>query len=227
MQFIFKKKNIIDASVGEILAERRKQKKISLDMAAAATKISVKYLAALETGNYETLPDGIYARNFLREYGYYLGLNCKYLLKLLDLETNLIKIKEQDKPVFSHQRPKRQYFFCLPKIMRNIILLIAIAAGFIYLGLRIKNIVAPPLLIIDFPAENYTTAENKIVISGQTESEARLFINGRETLSEKTGKFTAEISLKEGLNIISVKARKQYGKEAEVIRQVLVKPITN
>jgi len=228
MQLLFKKKNIVDASVGEILTERRKQKKISLDMAAAATKISAKYLAALEKGDCQSLPDGVYARNFLREYCYFLELDCRQLLKNFTEETNLINIKEKDEPVFSHQRPKRQYFLSLPKIMRNIILLIAIMAGFLYLGLRIKQIIAPPLLIIDFPAENYATGENKIIFFGRTEPEARLFINGRETLSDETGKFKAEISLKEGLNVISVKAQKQYSKEAAAVRQVLVKQlITN
>lgn len=223
MQFSFKKKDITDASVGEILAERRKQKKISLEAAAAATKISAKYLAALEKGDCQSLPDGVYARNFLREYCYFLGLDCRQLLKNFTEETNLINIKEKEEPVFSHQRPKRQYFLCLPKIMRNIILLIAIVAAFVYLGLRVKQIIAPPQLVIDFPAENYTTAENKIIFSGRTEPEARLFINGREVLSEQTGEFKVEISLKEGINVISVKAQKQYSQETEVVRQVLVK----
>lgn len=223
MQLLFHRKNITDASVGEILQERRQQKRVSLEEAAAATKISVKYLAALENGDYRNLPDGIYARNFLREYCYYLKLDCQYLLELFEAETNLIKVEENDQPVFSRQLPKRQYFFSLPKVARNIILLITIILGFVFLGLKIEQAVAPSRLTIDFPPENYVTGESKITLTGQTEHEARLSINSQEVLSDETGKFSQEVNLKEGLNVITVRAKKKYGREAAVVRQVLVK----
>jgi len=223
MKYFFKKKNITDPSVGETLQAQRQQKKLSLEAASAATKISVKYLTALENGDYKNLPDGVYARNFLREYCYYLKLDCKYLLESFKEEINLVKIEEKDRPVFSRQLPKRQYFFSLPKVTRNIILLIAIILGFVYLGLRIEQVIAPYRLTIDFPPENYVTSERKITLTGQAEREARLFVNNQDVFSDETGRFSQEVNLKEGLNVITVKAKKKYGREATAVRQVLVK----
>ncbi|MFA5317937.1 MAG: helix-turn-helix domain-containing protein [Patescibacteria group bacterium] len=222
-KFIFRKKEIIDFTLGEILQEQRKREKINLEKAAKDVKIDIKYLQSLENGDYDKLPQGIYGKSFLREYCDYLGLNYKDLARIYDQENNLENISEKGDEVFSHKRAKKSYFLSLPKIIRNIILVLVVVAGFFYLGLKFKEIVAPPEIIIDFPPENYITKESKISIKGKVDGDARVFINDEEILSSKAGEFDKAIDLKNGINIIKIKASKRYGKDAEVVRQVLVK----
>jgi len=223
MNIIFKKREIINLSLGELLQEQRKGKNIDLDKAAKDVKIDIKYLQALENGDYGKLPMGIYGKSFLREYCSYLRLNYRDLIKIYDEENDLSETVEKDNEVFSHKRAKIRYFLSLPKIARNIILVLIVLIGFFYLGLKFKDIVAPPKILIDFPPENYITSESKIDIIGKTEIGARIFINDEEILGNETGDFIKNIDLKQGVNIIKIKANKRYGRDIEVVRQVLVK----
>jgi cytoskeletal protein RodZ len=50
------------------LAAWRKRKGISMAAIAAATKISVRYLEAIEAGNFRALPGGAYSISYLRQY---------------------------------------------------------------------------------------------------------------------------------------------------------------
>jgi len=222
MPFNFKHKDITEDSLGEILQAKRKQRNISLEQAAVATKINLKHLLALENNDYKSLPEGIYGRNFLREYGRYLGLNCKELASLFEAECQLIKAGSDEK-IFKQQRPKRHYFLSLPKVARNIILIAVLIVGFSFLGFKVRQIIAPPVLLVTHPAAYYITAEHKIILSGQTDPEARLFVNGREILTEDNGQFSAEINLQSGLNTINIKASRKYSRTAETRREVLVK----
>lgn len=60
---------------GRALEQARIAGGISLDEAATATRISTRYLLALEQEELHELPAPIYARGFLRTYAGYLGLD--------------------------------------------------------------------------------------------------------------------------------------------------------
>jgi cytoskeleton protein RodZ len=46
----------------------RTQKGISLESIAASTKLSVRQLEAIESGNFSRLPGGIYNTNYIKQY---------------------------------------------------------------------------------------------------------------------------------------------------------------
>ena len=50
------------------LASIRKNRGISLEEIAESTKISMRWLQAIERGEFRKLPGGIYATNYLRQY---------------------------------------------------------------------------------------------------------------------------------------------------------------
>ena len=50
------------------LRDWRKNKGITLDSIASATKLSVRLLQAIETGDFLKLPGGIYNTNYIRQY---------------------------------------------------------------------------------------------------------------------------------------------------------------
>ena len=60
--------------IGQYLKRVREEKGISLRTVAEETKIRVRYLKALEEGDYATLPGNVYARGFLRNYARFLGV---------------------------------------------------------------------------------------------------------------------------------------------------------
>lgn len=65
------------ASFGEELRREREIRGISLKEIADATKISKRFLEAIERNDHRTLPAPVFTRGFVREYARYLGLNTE------------------------------------------------------------------------------------------------------------------------------------------------------
>ncbi|MBV9494943.1 MAG: DUF4115 domain-containing protein [Acidobacteria bacterium] len=65
------------ASFGEELRREREIRGISLKEISDATKISKRFLEAIERNDHKTLPAPVFTRGFVREYARYLGLNAE------------------------------------------------------------------------------------------------------------------------------------------------------
>jgi cytoskeletal protein RodZ len=63
--------------IGKALTQARTARGLTLPDVERDTRISSKYLEALERGELETLPAPVYARAFMRTYSQYLGLNAR------------------------------------------------------------------------------------------------------------------------------------------------------
>jgi cytoskeleton protein RodZ len=63
------------ASFGSWLRRQREMREISLRDIADRTKISLRYLEAMEDDRFDLLPAPIFAKGFLREYARYVGLS--------------------------------------------------------------------------------------------------------------------------------------------------------
>lgn len=68
------------ASFGEELRREREIRGISLKEIADATKISKRFLDALERNDHRTLPAPVFTRGFVREYSRYVGLNAEEMV---------------------------------------------------------------------------------------------------------------------------------------------------
>jgi cytoskeleton protein RodZ len=66
--------------IGTTLQDARTRKGLALPEAAEATRIRIKFLAALEGERFDQLPADVYARGFLRTYAEYLGLDGDILV---------------------------------------------------------------------------------------------------------------------------------------------------
>jgi cytoskeletal protein RodZ len=69
------------ASIGEQLKQIREDKNIPLEEVANATKISKRYLQAIEEGNYSLIPGQTYVIGIIRNYARYLGLDPKPIIE--------------------------------------------------------------------------------------------------------------------------------------------------
>ncbi|CEP68708.1 Domain of unknown function DUF4115 [Moorella glycerini] len=67
--------------VGEMLRAARQEKGISLREVEEATKIRLRYLEALEKGNYDQIPGRVYALGFVRNYARFLGLDVQAVVQ--------------------------------------------------------------------------------------------------------------------------------------------------
>jgi cytoskeletal protein RodZ len=179
-------------------------------------------LEALEKGNFKKLPAGIYGKNFLKDYAIFLKLGWKDLEKKFIKELEALKDSGEQK-LFAPSVAKSRHFIPYPKIARGFALIFVVGICFFYLGNALKKIYSQPNLFVANPQNNLVVEEKTININGRAEAEAEVIINGEKTASDKEGNFSETVYLKEGVNMITVTAKKKYGRENTIKRQILVK----
>jgi cytoskeletal protein RodZ len=219
----FKKNTIISEKdlVAETVRETRLEKNISLKEAVKATGIRQKYLEAIEQAQWYKLPAGVYGKNFLREYAIFLGLRSGELVALY--EKNQVLSSNIKKDLFSKQVVNFRYFLSIPKLAKSILIIFIAVICFSYLIFSVKSIVTPPSLSLSSPNDNMITEKKTVDFIGNSEPEAEIQINGNTILSDSSGFFSKKIDLKDGINTITIIAKKKYGSETVIKRQILVK----
>ncbi len=70
------------------LASLRQRKGITLEQIAEATKISTRFLRAIEDEEFDKLPGGIFNTNYLRQYAACLGIDGSKLLARYEATVN-------------------------------------------------------------------------------------------------------------------------------------------
>jgi cytoskeletal protein RodZ len=68
------------AGFGEHLRREREMRGVSLEEISASTRISIRFLQAIENEELSKLPGGIFTRSFVRTYARYLGLDEERVL---------------------------------------------------------------------------------------------------------------------------------------------------
>jgi cytoskeleton protein RodZ len=113
--------------IGGTLREARTRGGVRLEDAAAATRIRVKYLAALEDERFGALPEDVYARAFLRTYADFLGLNGD--LYAAELAARL----EASRPPPPPPPPEPRFTF--PRLDRRLFVLVGASGVVLLIGL--------------------------------------------------------------------------------------------
>ena len=203
---------------GQILQEARLEKNLSIRDVFLKTNIKESYLQAIEEDRFDKLPAGVYGRNFISRYAKFLKLDSK---KMVLMWQEQAQIENKEDP-FSRKVIARKNFIIFPKLLRNFLVLIAVAICFLYLIFYFKKVTSPPKLEIIYPPSNLSSNQAVITITGETENEAEISINGELVLNNNNGFFEQTVNLKKGLNNITVKAKKKYSQEEIITRQILV-----
>src|SRR5215470_15032892 len=81
----FRSRSMAKGNFGERLKREREMREVSLNEVTVATRISVRFLEALENEDWEKLPGGVFNRGFVRAVARYLGLDEESLLAEYDV----------------------------------------------------------------------------------------------------------------------------------------------
>ncbi len=71
----------IQSAVPPDLASVRRGRGVSLEQIAHSTKIGVNYLQAIEAGDFEKLPGGVYSTSYIRQYAQAVDMDETELLE--------------------------------------------------------------------------------------------------------------------------------------------------
>jgi hypothetical protein len=111
----------------------------------------------------------------------------------------------------------------IPKMAKNLALFLLVGSCFFYLDNRFSQVASPPKLVIASPPESLVTDQRSVDVAGVTEPESEITVNGKQILTDNNGRFSEQVSLRSGMNTITVTAKKKYGHENTVVKQILVK----
>jgi cytoskeleton protein RodZ len=87
--------------IGQRLHQQREARRITLEQAAAALHIRLRYVEAMDKGDFSIFPSPVQARGFLRSYAQYLNLDAEPFLAALDGDTSLLEENEQGRQVLA------------------------------------------------------------------------------------------------------------------------------
>lgn len=211
---------IIDTteSAGAALHEARLAKKWLLADCAASLKIPEKYLRAIEEENLTQLPGLVYEKHFIYRYALALGISPAPLV------SGWITLR-QDSIAPSTQFVARVHWRDLwvsPFFWRRAMAGVAIVLVGAYIGGRLLVMVRPPVLTITSPEEAMMTVERTVVVSGTTEQETKVTINGEAVPTRRDGSFAVPLTLQPGANTVRIAAAKRYSRTAVIERRVFV-----
>ena len=80
--------------IGQHLRQQREMRHITLEQVAAALHIRLRYVEAMDKGDFSIFPSPAQARGFLRSYAQYLNLDAESFLAALDGDTSLLAENE-------------------------------------------------------------------------------------------------------------------------------------
>lgn len=211
------------ARLGEALRAERERRGLSLDQAAEDTRIREKFLRALESGDYQTLPGTVYTRGFLRNYAEYLGLDADELITQFQAERGTPDAPRSFEPM----RPiMRRNVILTPIVLLPIVVLAGVALFVGYFYYQFTTFAVPPRLEITEPRGDAIVQTDRYTIAGTTTPDAqRITIRvspGGQIVSDvrpaADGRFSAEVSLTPGANHIEVEVLDATGKQNEASR---------
>ncbi len=215
----FTKKRIITSKlVGEELLLARKSFNLSLRAVEHKTGIAKKYLAALESGDWEALPGEVYAKNWLKKYAIFLGFEWPEIKKRFDEETAGLDLWPEN--INQRFGVIQRKVVAFPLLVKKLLWILLAVTIIVYLGWQIWFLLRPPYLKVFYPPDNFVFHNRAVKILGKADIHSSVILNGEKINTDENGWFVVDISLNKGLNIIKIEARKKYGPITVVERRL-------
>ncbi|MCJ7792839.1 MAG: helix-turn-helix domain-containing protein [Candidatus Marinimicrobia bacterium] len=204
-------------TAGQILKEKREERTLELDQVAQETKIRKEFLKAIEKNDYSSLPSVITSKGFIRNYAQFLGLDPERLVAVFKRD---FRQDKEPKPFFPLKKDLSKEFKWNPKKTLILVVVLFVFGLFVYLGFQYRNLVGRPDLRIDSPSDNQTVTEEQILLSGRTDPDNAVSVNGDLTQLSPQGEFSYRLRLNEGENKIVIETTNRSGKKTRLTRTV-------
>jgi len=207
-------------TVGEILESARAKRGLTFPQVEKETKIRGSFLKALEKNEFEKIPGGaIVAKGFIKNYGKFLGLSPKKLLAVFrrdftEDEKGQVLPRGYYKPL---DAPGFSWTPRLTVVTGVIFLILALSS---YLAFQAISFLGKPPLAVSSPASEERVMHPEIKVSGKTDPDAQVSVNGKLTTVDQDGYFEKAVTLLPGKNIITFEAVSRRGKKTKITRKV-------
>ena len=176
---------------GERLKRERELREVTLDEVSKATRISARFLQALENEDWPKLPGGVFGRGFVRTIARYLGLGEESLLAEYDLARGEGAISAPPKP--EERIPSPPKWLPVAAVLVILLLFAGLIFGGIYAWRKIKarrlakpqqsSIVQPtPAMATLAPAAPAAKISLQLAVSTSAPTHMRILADGKAVL---------------------------------------------
>lgn len=217
----FTAKKIPTQTLGEYLKDKRERLNYSFAEAARFSRIQPKYLRALEEGRFADLPEAVYVKGFLKSLGKIYRLEEKPLLQKFREEQEIAKNLQ-----ILGTPPEKKFPFprlgLNPKFVVFSILILVGTMSLGYLIFQVSSLKRSPFLEIFSPAKDEVISTSLLLVRGQAEKGAVVYLNNQEIATDSSGEFRETVSLAPGLNLLTVKAVNKFQRESAITRSIVL-----
>ncbi len=198
-------------TAGEVIKKKRESLGKSLITVSTDTKIQQRYLEYIENNQFDRFDSEIFASGFIKIYCKYLDLDTDKVLALYRRDTKIPK----NTPQKIKLNTKKEKFKISPKFITILTLSIFLILIVGYIGLQIYKFQKPPFLAVSQPLNEYVSEDEQLTVKGTTEANSIVEINNESIDVTENGEFESELTLKEGVNTINVKAWKETNTKSQ------------
>ncbi len=220
---IFEKHKLNIETLSEYLREVRIGLGFSIDEAVERTGVCLKYLNALETGEYQHLPPDVYVVGFLKQIAESYQLDVDQLIVQYKKERGIVEQAVNPSP--QPQSSVRRYLSNLmvtPKLVTLVAAVLFIVSMVGYLGWQVTSISRAPSLVINSPSSNDKVLGSVVTVSGETDPGTSLHINNQNVMVDSEGNFQTTVSLVGGQTDLRVEAKNKFDKGVTKIIPLVV-----
>ena len=203
-------------TIGLLLKEARLSKRYSLVKMENITRIRKDFIESMENEEWETLPAFTTVLGFAKSLASPLDLSVKTVVAVLKRDYPPKKLNINPKPDISSK------FIWSPRLTFWLGAGIAILIIFGYLIFQYARFTSPPKVTITTPKDGEVVKGKTVHIEGNTETDAKILINGQPVIVSDNGKFTIELLVTKDTKEIIVKSISRSGKESTISRKIEV-----
>jgi len=212
-------------ALGSILKAARTKANLSLEQAEVQTRIRLKYLEALENGQYHLLPAEAYNIGFVRCYAEFLKLNPEKVIRMYREERSQKRLNSVDKQVnLTPHKVSDWHFLITPKVLGILGAVLLFGGVISYIAVQLNQFTKPPQISLLNTAQEFTSDKDKVSLKGAATAGAVVFMNNEPVLVTPSGEFAQEIQLSPGVNEVVVAAKNRAGKQSQKSVKILFNP---
>ena len=204
--------------LGTLIVDAMRTKSISVEKLSGATGISDRIINGLIEERYENIPPAPYVRGYLLKIAAVLNLDGEALwADYVKYNDSVRRSGKKD------QLPQNR--FAIAKMQKKFIwvIFIAVLVGG-YLLVRLASFYQKPNFELTNPLDGAVLKESTVVIKGNVEPGTKLTLQDEVIYPDKNGNFEKTVALDPGVNILTFKISKFFGKEFSVMRQITFEP---
>ncbi len=223
----FIKKSVgTEQGFGVDLKELRELRGWQISDLSSASGIPEYIISALEKEDFSALSDPVYSERHVRVLAGVLAGKIPFLIGKYRTALKLRGFdKKNAKQNYSFTRKIDRSAFFTPTRYFSFLLIIplfGLLGWYIWSESRIFSL--SPELIITEPAPDSVIQAPRVIISGQTDPEAAVVINGISAIVEPDGRFKLSLDVPRGLNKLEITAKRRYGIQTQDIRYITYSP---